>query len=338
MNPNEQPRVSMITPVYNGERHIRQCIDSVLTQTWSNWEYIIVNNRSTDRTLRIAEEYASRDPRIKVRTNAEFVGVIQNHNIALGHASPDSRYIKLVHADDWLYPECVASMVAVAEAHPRVGLVGAYRLQHSTIELTGLDYPSTRVPGRWLARQSLLGSLWVFGNPTSTLLRTDAIRPLLPLYNEDNLHADTEACYRILQSWDFGFVHQVLTFTRRHPGSVTSAVASLSTHIAGHAAIFMRYGPQFLTPEEYADRLDEITAEYYEFLGRRAAGMPGEEFWAYHRQQLERLGIPFQYRYLLPAFVKELFKVLASPSRAARAIRRRYGSVEAAGVHAGSAG
>lgn len=57
-----QPQVSVITPVYNGEAYITQCIESILAQTYSNWEYIIVNNQSTDGTLTIAEKYTN-DPR-----------------------------------------------------------------------------------------------------------------------------------------------------------------------------------------------------------------------------------------------------------------------------------
>jgi glycosyltransferase involved in cell wall biosynthesis len=319
----DAPLVSIITPVYNGEQHIRQCIESVLSQTWANWEYIIVNNCSTDGTARIAESYGAVDSRISVRTNEEFVGVIANHNIAVGHASQRAKYIKMVHADDWLFPDCVASMVQVAETHPMVGLVGAYRLQAGSIDLAGPQYPDTRLPGRWLARQSLLGAIGAFGSPTSTMLRADAVRALTPLYNEENLHADTEACYRILQTWDFGFVHDVLTFTRRHEASVTSAVQPLSTHIAGHMAIFLEYGPRFLTRDEYEARHAELKTAYYEFLGRRAVALPARAFWAYHREQLERFGITFRYRYLLPHFVSELLRVLANPSMAASALRRR---------------
>jgi glycosyltransferase involved in cell wall biosynthesis len=57
MSTANEPFVSIITPVYNGEAYLRECIESVLAQTYSNWEYIVVNNCSTDGTLRIAEGY-----------------------------------------------------------------------------------------------------------------------------------------------------------------------------------------------------------------------------------------------------------------------------------------
>ena len=60
------PLVSVVTPVHNGEAFLRECIESVLAQTYSHWEYIIVDNCSTDRTLEIASEYAIKDTRIKI--------------------------------------------------------------------------------------------------------------------------------------------------------------------------------------------------------------------------------------------------------------------------------
>src|SRR5439155_14855095 len=105
MSIHSQPLVSVVTPVYNGEKYLSECIESVLAQTYQNWEYIIVNNCSTDNSLEIAQGYAKKDPRIGIHNNPEFVGVIQNHNIAFRQVASASKYCKVVHADDWLFPE-----------------------------------------------------------------------------------------------------------------------------------------------------------------------------------------------------------------------------------------
>ena len=76
MNTVEQPLVSILTPVYNGADYLAECIESVLQQTYQNYEYIIVNNCSTDGTLQIALDYALKDKRIRVLNNEKFVGVI----------------------------------------------------------------------------------------------------------------------------------------------------------------------------------------------------------------------------------------------------------------------
>jgi glycosyltransferase involved in cell wall biosynthesis len=108
--------VSILTPVYNDEKCLAECIESVLAQTYANWKYIIVNNRSTDCTLETAQRYARMDQRIRIHNNQTFVGMIENHNIAFQLISPASSYCKMVHADDWLFPECITQMVRVAQS------------------------------------------------------------------------------------------------------------------------------------------------------------------------------------------------------------------------------
>ena len=123
---NSSPLVSVVTPVFNGAKYLRSCIESVLAQSYDNWDYTIVDNCSTDGSLAIAHEYAETYPQINVRSNEQFVGVIENHNRAFRSISPKAKYCKLVSADDWIYPECISKLVDLAERHPSVGVVGSY--------------------------------------------------------------------------------------------------------------------------------------------------------------------------------------------------------------------
>src|SRR6266849_696005 len=107
MNSESQPRVSILTPVYNGAEHLAECIESVLRQTYTNWDYTIVNNCSEDESLAIAQKYAVKDPRIRVIDNKRFLRIIENHNHTIRQISPESKYCKFVFADDWLYPTCI---------------------------------------------------------------------------------------------------------------------------------------------------------------------------------------------------------------------------------------
>src|SRR3989442_705038 len=91
---HDQPLVSILTPVYNGASYLKECIDSVLAQTYSHWEYIIINNCNTDKTLEIACEYTTKYNSIRVHNNTEFLGVIANHNLAFSLMSPAAKYCK----------------------------------------------------------------------------------------------------------------------------------------------------------------------------------------------------------------------------------------------------
>src|SRR6516225_4000264 len=128
MSSDTEPFVSILTPVYNGQEFLRECIESILNQTYRNYEYIIVDNSSTDGTPGIIERYARADKRIRVYRNEKLLDIIANHNKAFSLISPTAKYCKVVSADDWLFPECLTRMTSVAEAHPSIGIVGSYQL------------------------------------------------------------------------------------------------------------------------------------------------------------------------------------------------------------------
>jgi glycosyltransferase involved in cell wall biosynthesis len=231
------PLVSVVTPVYNGDPHLAECIESVLAQTYQNWEYIIVNNCSTDRTLEIAGRFAQKDPRIRVHSNRTLVKMGPNHDIALSLISPESRYCKVIHADDFMFPECIERMLCVAVANPSVGIVGAYRLDDTRVNLDGLPYSSTVVSGRETCRKFLLEDLFLFGSPSSVLIRSDLIRERKEFIDDETffMHGDTAACHEMLMGSDFGFVHQVLTFTRRHEGATdTPRAVALNSYLPAY--------------------------------------------------------------------------------------------------------
>jgi len=302
MRPKTEPLVSVVTPVYNTEKYLAECIESVLAQTYQNWEYVIVNNCSTDRSLEIAQRYVRQDSRIKIHNNAQFLNQMQNWNHALRQISKESKYCKVVHADDWLFPECIYQMVEVAEAHPSVGVVGAYRLDEDEVNLDGIPYPSTVISGRQLCRQTLLkGGLYVFGSPTSLLIRSDLIRKRHDFYNEANIHADKEVCFDLLQESDFGFVHQVLTYTRRHNESTTTFIRRFETYRLGNLKALKKYGPVYLNPDEYEERLKNRLNVYYRFLAGKLFELKEKGFWNYHKNELQRLGYPFSLLKLMKA-------------------------------------
>src|ERR1700746_4068566 len=118
-------------------------------------------------------------------------------------------------------------MVSVAEEYPSVGIVGAYVLQGREVICTGLPYPTSVLSGRAICRQHFLDRLYVFGSANAVLYRAGLVRGKDPFYNEANIHADTEVCFTLLKTCDFGFVHQILTFTRVRSESLSTISADL---------------------------------------------------------------------------------------------------------------
>jgi len=326
MNTPSQPLVSIVTPVYNEVQYLAECIESVLAQTYQNWEYTIVDNCSTDESAEVARRYAAKDRRIRVHRNQQFLPVISNHNVALRQISPDSKYCKVVLGDDWIFPNCLEQMVAVAEAHPSVGMVGAYALEGARVAWTGLPFPSALVCGREICRRHLLEELYVFGSANCVLYRSDLVRSHDPFYNEDNIHADTEVCFALLKACDFGFVNQVLTFTRVRPGSLNTASREMHTYWASMLQLIVVHAPEYLTREERDDLLARHLSEYYRFLGKSLMLGREKKFWDYHKAELAEVGVGFSRVRVAKGFLAELYNALLNPKNTlGRLVQSKHG-------------
>jgi len=328
-----KPLVSVVTPVYNGADFLAECIESILSQTYRNIEYIIVNNCSTDGSLDIALEYAKKDRRVQVHTNKEFVGVMENHNIALNLISPQAKYCKVVCADDFIFPECLMKMVGLAEANPPVAMVGSYSLAGKKVMHSGLEYERCVVSGREICRATLLGGPYVFGSPTSLLYRADLIRKTKAFYPSSSPHSDTAACYQTLEDCDFGFVHQVLSYTRIHAGSETSRSIKFGTLHFSKLDDVARFGPKYLSPVEVKRRLKRTTSEYYSALVPNLVSQPwNKDFWQQQSAALQEIGLTFSHIKLLKAAFLKGLRFWVKPGKAVKrffAIRGGAEQIEA---------
>ena len=99
-----KPTVSVIVPVFNGEQYLKECLDSVIRQSFSHWEMICINDGSTDGSLRILEDFARMDDRIRVFSQ-ENQGLSVTRNNAMQYAQGD--YILFLDCDDRLTPDAL---------------------------------------------------------------------------------------------------------------------------------------------------------------------------------------------------------------------------------------
>jgi len=308
-----KPLASVVVPVYNEEELLAECIESIRAQSYQNWECIIVNNCSTDASGEIARKFASLDSRIHLHQNERFVRAVPNYNGGLRQISAGSKYCKIVFADDWIFPECLELMIELGEENPSVGIVGAYGLQGREVMWGGLPYPSRLISGREICRQLFLDGLYVFGTGTSLLFRSDIVRSRVSFYNESNLHSDSEACCEILKVWDFGFVHQVLTFTRVRENSLFEFSKELNTFAAGRLHDLVTHGPDYLTSDEFRTCLERMLSNYYKVLAARVLKGYDEKFWEYHKRKLVEAGVGFDRLRLSKALFGKLMACALNP-------------------------
>jgi glycosyltransferase involved in cell wall biosynthesis len=225
-------------PAYNAERWIREAIDSVLEQSYTNFELVVSNNASTDGTADIARSYD--DPRIRVETTATRIGPVSNHNRSV--ALSTGEYVKFLHADDMLMPTCLEEMTSLALEDPSVGLVFAGREVLLDDPSNEADLDWSRVHGRLHERlgdlaplndgralfRQVLGAGIEFnsiGEPSAVLASRACLAEVGLFSPRLRQIADLDLWLRIMLSYRVGYHSQALSIYRHHGQSVTAANA-----------------------------------------------------------------------------------------------------------------
>jgi glycosyltransferase involved in cell wall biosynthesis len=293
------PHVTVVTPLYNGAEHLRDCMESVLAQCYQNWTHVLVNNCSTDASLVVAQEIARRDARVRVVDCREFLPMAMNWNRSLDFVPAESAYCKFVHPDDTLMPDCLQSMVELAERHPEVGLVGASRMivrggvaaaRHPLAD----GRPADRViSGRRAARLFFESGRSYLGSPSAVMIRASHLRRGETFFNRTSHYMlDMEAWLNVLRDSSLGFIDQVLTTSREHSTSQTSSTYSkvAAKHLS-MVYIAMKFAPDVLEPDEARTLVERYLLTYHWFLIKTVA-KGDRRRWRYHRETAAALGVP----------------------------------------------
>jgi glycosyltransferase involved in cell wall biosynthesis len=253
------PAVSIGLPVFNGENFLEAAIRSVLAQTLDDFELIVCDNASTDRTAEIGNDYAARDSRIRYFRNPRNLGAAPNYNLAFSHAR--GRYFRWLAHDDRMLPSYLAKTVRVLDERSDAILcntvvsyidgsgtpIGLYNS-----ELARADSPSAAVRFAWMVLRSH-SCVDFFG-----LIRRDALRGSL-------LHGSFHGADRafLAQLALRGRMIQLpapLVEMREHPNRYTRSQARAADRAAWHDAT-LRGRVNFPTWRLYAEYLKMVRRE-----------------------------------------------------------------------------
>ena len=210
-----QPAVTVLMSVHNGERYLAAAIDSVLTQTFENFEFVIVDDASTDATRSILDAYT--DPRIRRLANDSNIGLTKslNRGLALARAPLVARQ----DADDVSLPRRLALQVVFMAAHPEIVLVGS--------RVRVIDESGRRRVGHIDVRaESAVGVRWqlLFSNPfahSAVMFRLNAVRDALGGYDERfEFNQDFELWSRVIGHFEAANLPDVLVEYRAHADSI----------------------------------------------------------------------------------------------------------------------
>jgi len=267
-----QPKISVVMTVYNTEKYLKEAINSVLNQTFENFEYILINDASTDNSLEILQSF--RDKRLRIVNNPVNMGVAASSNIGLDMAR--GTYVIRMDSDDISLPHRFETQLNYMEDHPDIGVVGSwvrcfgdqtddyvweFPLQHHEIRANQIFNPKIH-HSSIIMRKSLLDRYHLRYNPRFT-------RSL-----------DYEFYVRHADKLTFANLNEVLLLYRRHPEQISTGYFNEQQQLAGEVRL-SELGKLGITPNEREFLLHQMLS-----IG---SFRPDREFVDQSRSWLEKL-------------------------------------------------
>jgi glycosyltransferase involved in cell wall biosynthesis len=221
------PQITVAMPVYNGEGYVHLAIQSVLDQTYSDFELLIVDNCSTDGTLEVVKAFS--DPRIRLHVNSTNLGMVGNWNKAIELAT--GKYIKFLSHDDLLDPTCLEEQIAGFLQHKQENL-GIVTCKKRVINQNGknvmpgfgLRGQSRIVSGSVAIRKSIRSGRNIIGEPSVVLIKTSVLKAS-GLFESPEFTPDIKMWFKILQKHDLYFIDKTLASYRISEQSTSSSVS-----------------------------------------------------------------------------------------------------------------
>jgi len=208
-----KPLISVITPVYNAEKYILETMDSVLNQTLTDFEYILIDDQSPDRSAEIIKEYQKRDPRIKYIQLDDNSGAAVARNTGIEHAK--GRFIAFVDSDDKWYPTKLEKQVSYMKTENKAFTYTKFELinDDGSLKKEAVDIPDKFDYSGLLKNTAIACS--------TVMLDTSVIKDIkMPLVRKGQ---DTATWLKILRNHDYAYlVDETLNQYRSVEGSLSS--------------------------------------------------------------------------------------------------------------------
>ena len=211
------PQVSLVMSVFNGQPYLGAAVDSILAQTWRDFEFIVIDDGSTDDSGSLLRRYAESDARVVIITNERNLGLTPSLNLGLRRAR--GAYMARQDADDLSSPERLACQVAFLDAHPTVGVVGTLSqvIDAEGQVVEGTNYHSALIGNLELKEQLLHDNPICHG---SVLMRRELVIAVGGYDETIETTQDYDLWLRLAEVTEFANLEAVLYYYRVHPGSV----------------------------------------------------------------------------------------------------------------------
>jgi len=222
---SSSPKVSIILPVYNAQRYLKKAVDSLLNQTFKDFELLAINDGSTDRSLRILTQYASRDSRVRV-LNQENQGLVSALNRGITESL--APYIARMDADDIAHPERLEKQINYLESHPECVALGSWVTFIDDAGLPFFNY-QTRTEHKAILKEILQGNGGAMIHP-SLMIRKQALVDLGGYEPNCKHFEDFDLYLKLINHGTFHNIPEYLLQYRRHFKSINFTKDAQETH------------------------------------------------------------------------------------------------------------
>jgi glycosyltransferase involved in cell wall biosynthesis len=225
------PKVSVLIPTYNYAHYLDETIQSVLNQTFTDFELVIVDNCSTDNTDEVIKKYLT-DSRVVYHKNETNIGLIGNWNKCLEFAR--ATYIKFLCADDKFHPQLLEKYVGVMDHYPSVSIVGSYYEIFGQKNFCRIPPFKGLVSGQ-IVREDLLGIRNRLSNPSVVMFRKADAMKIGNFNSQLMVLTDREYYFKLLTLGDCYIMPESLCYVRDHADTQSHAMKknTLTSYLKG---------------------------------------------------------------------------------------------------------
>ena len=215
-SPTDAPVVSVVMTVYNTERYVAEAVDSILNQSFRDFEFVIVDDGSSDGSPRLLADRVARDPRVRLVSRPN-TGIVRAANEGMGLAR--GRYIARMDSDDVSLPRRLETQVAYLDAHPDCVLVGSRVTVVDPYGSPVLDSVQKLTHAEIEAELLGSGGGWAIVQP-SAMMRAEAVRRVGGYRGRHNVSEDQDLFLRLAEIGQVANLPEPLLLYRRHYKSV----------------------------------------------------------------------------------------------------------------------
>lgn len=272
------PQVSIFIPIYNTERFITRTIESILSQTFQDWEIIALDDCSKDNSYQIIQGFAKQDNRIKVFRNEQNIGMMSNWNKGISLCS--SKYFAKLDSDDFWHPSALEEAYKILEANEKIGLVCSKYVEVDENE--NPNYKSVKETPEFIVNNKFWPGHLVKLGPRRLFYSGISVQGVLLIRRSifdqvGNYHphfwGDQELWFRIGAHYDFYFIDKIYYYYRKWSGANTSVNIAPNPDkmqkdfFDCRSAIFSYYYQENkLTKKEYKEFMLDTTFLYNSYL------------------------------------------------------------------------